>query len=151
VSVLSKIEKIDQSMPAFNKTLLELAEFIDADFSKVVRLTVLKLYKNIIMRSPVDTGAYRASHDIAVGREPGETEGIKGEQTDEELEILENELPGVDWKVGDGTIWIYNNVPYAERLEEGHSKQAPHGIYSLALAEFQIVLENEIKKAKVLQ
>ena len=146
-----KLEKVDQTAVAFANTLDDLADVLDADYSKVVRLTVLKLYKNIIMRSPVDTGAYRASHGIAVGNEPSESEGLKGGQTDAELTALENEFPGLDWKLGDGTIWIYNNQPYAARLEVGHSQQAPHGVYAVALAEFNTVLENEIKKAKVLE
>ena len=149
--VKRKLERLDQTAAAFAHTLEDLADVIDADYSKVVRLTVLKIYKNIIMRSPVDTGAYRASHGIAVGNEPSESEGLKGEQTDEELTALENEFPGLDWKLGDGTIWIYNNQPYAGRLEDGHSKQAPNGVYSVALAEFQSKLEAEIKKARILQ
>ena len=149
--VMRKLERLDQTAAAFAHTLEELADVIDADYSKVVRLTVLKIYKNIIMRSPVDTGAYRASHGIAVGNEPSESEGLKGERTDEELTALENEFPGLDWKLGDGTIWIYNNQPYAGRLEDGHSKQAPNGVYSVALAEFQSKLEAEIKKARILQ
>jgi len=149
--VKNKIERIDQTAIAFARTLEEFSDVIDAEYSKVVRLTVLKIYKNIVMRSPVDTGAYRASHGIATGEEPGETENIKGEQTDAELEMLEREFPDLNWKVGDGTIWIYNNQPYAGVLETGHSKQAPHGVYSVALAEFQTALENEIRKARLLE
>ena len=150
-SVERKLKYVDQTAAEFARTLNDLADVIDADYSKVVRLTVLKLYKNIIMRSPVDTGAYRASHGIATGEEPNETEGVKGYQTDEQLAALESEFPDLDWKVGDGTIWIYNNMPYAGRLEDGHSKQAPHGVYSVALVEFNTLLENEIKKARILQ
>lgn len=146
-----KLEKVDQKAAAFADTLDDLADVLDADYSKIVRLTVLKLYRNIIMRSPVDTGAYRASHGIAVGNEPNETEGLKGSQTDAELEALEIEMPGIDWELGDGTIWIYNNQPYAGALEVGHSQQAPSGVYAVALAEFESVLKSEIKKAKVLE
>ena len=149
--IKAKLNKIDQTAIAFAHTLNELSDVIDADYSQVVRLTVLKLYKNIIMRSPIDTGAYRASHGIAVGEKPGGSEGVKGYQTGEQLDALENEFPDLDWELGDGVIWIYNNVPYAARLEDGHSKQAQQGIYSVALAEFQTVLENEIKKAGLLQ
>jgi hypothetical protein len=33
------------------------------------------------------------------------------------------------------TIWITNNVPYADRLENGWSGQAPLGIVSVSIAE----------------
>lgn len=34
-----------------------------------------------------------------------------------------------------GVIWIYNNVPYIVRLENGWSTQAPSGMVGIALAE----------------
>lgn len=34
-----------------------------------------------------------------------------------------------------GTIWIFNNVPYARRLEEGWSSQAPSGVVGVTLTE----------------
>lgn len=34
-----------------------------------------------------------------------------------------------------GTIWVFNNVPYAQRLEEGWSGQAPAGVVGVTLAE----------------
>ena len=86
--IKAKLKKVDQTATVFAHTLNELADVIDADYSKVVRLTVLKLFKNIIMRSPVDTGAYRASHGIAVGEKPSGSEGVKGYQTDEQLDAL---------------------------------------------------------------
>lgn len=36
------------------------------------------------------------------------------------------------------TIWIYNNVRYIKRLEDGHSqKQAPAGMVAVSIAEMQ--------------
>lgn len=36
-----------------------------------------------------------------------------------------------------GTIWIYNNVRYIKRLEEGWSTQAPAGMVAVSLAEIE--------------
>lgn len=36
-----------------------------------------------------------------------------------------------------GTIWIYNNVRYINRLEDGWSGQAPAGMVAISLAEIQ--------------
>lgn len=36
-----------------------------------------------------------------------------------------------------GTIWIFNNVRYIQRLEEGWSKQAPAGMVAVSLAEIE--------------
>lgn len=35
------------------------------------------------------------------------------------------------------TIWIYNNVRYIKRLEDGWSKQAPLGMVAVSLAEIE--------------
>lgn len=34
-----------------------------------------------------------------------------------------------------GTIWVFNNVPYAERIEFGWSGQAPGGVVGVTIAE----------------
>ena len=34
-----------------------------------------------------------------------------------------------------GTIWVFNNVPYAQRIEQGWSGQAPGGVVGVTLAE----------------
>lgn len=36
---------------------------------------------------------------------------------------------------------IKNNLPYAQRLEEGHSKQAPQGMVALTVIEFQQIVD----------
>lgn len=141
-------DKIARNAKEFNKQLVALSVAIDADLEKVIRLAVLKLFNRIVEMSPVDTGAYRVSHGITTG-EPSDTEGIvSGEQTgemtwNEGLAIAGKEIGGWRWKMGDGVIYIFNNQPYAERIEEGHSGQAPKGVYTVALEQFAV----EWKKA----
>lgn len=154
---MEAFERIDKSAKEFNNTLLELASVLDADVEKVVRLAVLKVFANIIKRSPVRTGAYRASHAIT-NSEPGETEGIeKGKVSGDEASAwfhsqAAGEAEAVRrgeawrWTIEDGTIYIFNNVPYALELEEGHSMQAPAGIYAMALSEFTQIWEQELGK-----
>jgi len=40
-------------------------------------------------------------------------------------------------------IYLTNNLPYAQRLEEGYSQQAPAGMVALTIQEFQAIA-NEI-------
>lgn len=133
----------------FSRALRELAVVIDAEISQVFRKSILDTERNIIRRSPVLTGAYRASHGIA-NMEPAGGENIAiGE------EGIELPAPtagqGWQWKVGDGDIWLYNNVPYALRIEDGHSsKKAPQGVYRLAIPEFTQFFQKEVAKTKAL-
>lgn len=150
------LDRIDKNARAFSRTLMDLTEAIDADYEKVVRLAVLKVFKSIVKRSPVDTGAYRASHGITSGESPKGDQGVVsseeagGMSWNVSSAFLEAEARGWRWKMGDGMIYIFNNQPYAQRLEEGHSGQAPRGVYSLAIAEFDRAVREEVRKVKSL-
>ena len=37
------------------------------------------------------------------------------------------------FRIGDGTIWLSSNIPYINRLNEGHSTQAPSGFVEMAI------------------
>jgi len=40
--------------------------------------------------------------------------------------------------------FLVNNVPYAQALEDGHSTQAPQGIYGLTALEFQQYVDSAV-------
>ncbi|AXX51827.1 HK97 gp10 family phage protein [Acinetobacter baumannii] len=84
-----------------------------------VKHMVMDTVQSLVNLSPVDTGAYRASHIVSVGS--GDY-GIRGPET--------NPIQAVKIKLGN-LVYIQNNQPYAERLENGWSDQAPQGIYGL--------------------
>ena len=150
-------DEMSNSAAEFSLALQKMAVAIDGDISKVVRNGVLRAFRNIVKRSPVDTGAYRASHGIA-NAEPSDNDGVvEGGKSNyktvggQRVKVSNNVVapPTVDWtwQVGDGDIWLYNNVPYAQRIEEGHSqKQAPEGVYRLALAEITTFINAELAK-----
>lgn len=48
------------------------------------------------------------------------------------------------FKVGIKAIYFCNNVPYAYRLEMGHSSQAPGGMVRITAAEFQRFFEDAV-------
>ena len=128
----------------FTLLLDKLADALDASYEGVVRLAVLKVFKRIVEMSPVLTGAYKASHSITSGREPLADEGILPGGA----EGTEGAIGGWRWRMGDGVIYIFNNMLYAKRLEEGYSGQAPLGIYSVAILEFNEMLREELRKVK---
>jgi hypothetical protein len=111
---------------------------------EIYKAVVLELYKRITANSlqvgiqygsPVLTGRYYASHTIARGR-------IDKTVRDPNPNGEENPYPGLPltnaaaaltgFKLGQ-TTYIANSLPYAQILEEGHSKfKAPEGIYGVA-------------------
>lgn len=80
--------------------------------------------QSLVNLSPVDTGAYRASHIVSIGS--GDY-GIRGPETNA---VQDAAIQAVKIKLGN-LVYIQNNQPYAERLENGWSDQAPQGIYGL--------------------
>lgn len=81
----------------------------------------------LVMRSPVDTGRFRANWMVGIGAINTET---FERFSDVSHEPLINSI-----KVNGQTIYITNSLPYAQRLEYGWSKQAPDGMVRLTVAE----------------
>lgn len=147
-------DSVSKSAAEFSHAMTKLAGLYEQRFGDVIRKCVLDLFAGIIRRSPVDTGSYRASHMIA-NHEPSPDEGVVKfgySSTKSGLastSIAMEKVKAWTWKPGDGTIYIFNNLPYAEPLENGHSKQAPQGIYRQAMTEVESVIQKQLLKIKM--
>ncbi|AOA58215.1 hypothetical protein [Acinetobacter larvae] len=104
------------------------------DGDEHLRRVSAEMLQGVILASPVDEGGFRCNHRVTVNQTTTETvpsngnkapKGTLDQQTfnDGAKEILQA-------KIGD-TVYIQNNLPYALRLENGWSQQAPSGIYAL--------------------
>jgi hypothetical protein len=102
------------------KSFSDLEKQISKQKEEMVKKTIIDTHNEIITKSPVDSGIYRASNFIGVNRT---TDDIA---TDDNIPSSD-----VDVKDAPSTEYIfYNNVPYAIAIEGGHSKQqAPQGVY----------------------
>ncbi|MCH7354337.1 HK97 gp10 family phage protein [Acinetobacter sp. NIPH 1958] len=96
-----------------------------SDSKEHIKNIVIDTVQSLVVSSPVDTGAYRASHIVSIGS--GDF-GVRGPETNANQDAA---IQAVKIKLGN-LIYIQNNLPYAERLENGWSDQAPQGIYSTA-------------------
>ncbi|ENX41540.1 hypothetical protein [Acinetobacter sp. NIPH 2100] len=101
----------------------EFAVQIVSDSEVHVKNIVMDTVQSLVVSSPVDTGAYRASHIVSIGS--GDF-GVRGPETNANQDAA---IQAVKIKLGN-LVYIQNNLPYAERLENGWSDQAPQGIYS---------------------
>lgn len=100
----------------------------------ILDLTVeisLQALRGIVQMSPVDTGRFRGNWITSVeAPDPTVFEQVRPAQVpiveaDEKLSALD-EIPRV--------IYLQNNLPYANRLENGYSKQAPEGMVAVTIA-----------------
>jgi len=155
-------DQLANSAKEFSAQLQKLADYSGGELEKVIRAGVLGLFGNIIKRSPVDTGAYRASHGICNGAPPAEgqdvVKGKKGERIP--ASVAESKAVSWKWKIGNGDVFLYNNVPYAERIENGWSGKnpggksvikAPNGVYRVALAEATQEFAKALAQMRILE
>ena len=102
------------------------ADDIMQDAHRLQRGMAITLLNNLQLLSPVDTGRYRANHVVSFGSPDYRyTENKDGMSVafSAITGMADNELP---------VVYIQNNLPYAERIENGWSDQAPNGVYSLS-------------------
>lgn len=115
---------------------------IESDLTKQARIISMALLGEVVMRSPVDTGRFRGNNIVSIGQPVfASTDNIDKTGTDT-IRAGQSVLSGLKPFT---VIYIQNNLPYAERLEnggysgptekvneQGFSRQAPAGIYGLA-------------------
>ena len=99
----------------------------DSSIKEYITSTVSRLYDN----SPVLTGLFRSNHNVSIGQRYTGDFGITDKATvvgDAKSKINEYNSKK------DKLVFIQNNLDYAESLENGHSKQAPAGVYGQTLS-----------------
>lgn len=121
-----------------SQTVEQAAEKLNQRMDKLVRGTLIGMTSKIIERSPVDTGRFRANWQLSIGY-PAVTE-VSG--TDKSgAKAKRNAAQTINsTKVG-RIFYLTNNLPYAEMLEFGWSKQAPFGMVRRTLAEYRKIFE----------
>ncbi|WP_353168664.1 hypothetical protein [Acinetobacter sp.] len=107
----------------------EFALQIKNDSEQHLKKISAEMLQGIIVRSPVDQGAFRGNHKVSVNN-PDTTSDKNLKDTQGNKTLLSESEKLKQLKLGD-MVYIQNNLPYALRLENGHSQQAPLGIYGL--------------------
>lgn len=103
------------------------AGMVEEEVGKKLRIISMALLTEIVLRSPVDTGRFRANNQVSIGG--ADYSQISTIDQSGSVTIQQGSAviaQGQPYSV----IYIQNNLPYAERLENGHSKQAPTGVYA---------------------
>ena len=100
------------------------ADVVEEDLTKRVRTIALAMLQEIVLRSPVDTGRFRNNNIVSivspVYASTVETDASGAGTISRGAAAMSGLEPYT-------TAFIQNNLPYAQRLEDGHSKQAPPG------------------------
>lgn len=101
------------------------------DADKLTKKITAAMLQQVILRSPVDTGAFRGNHRVTVGNI--DTSYNKDEVDPSGQSVLSKGLSTISAGGGIGkVVYISNSLPYAVKLERGWSGQAPLGVYNLS-------------------
>ena len=117
-------------MAQWSVPLARVAEKQMAQIETVARVATFKVMSKVDLKSPVDTGRFRANWNYSEGA-PNYTftdSTAKSRGAAEAQRALTGGIGGI--------AYFSNGLPYASRLEYGWSKQAPSGMVRLSVAEF---------------
>lgn len=109
----------------------------------IFRGTSLNLFSKVVKRSPVLTGRFRANWITQINSAPSETTSKTDKSGSKAIRDANNTITRA--KLGD-SIFLVNNLPYAQVLEDGRSDQAPFGMVKVTVAEFKQAVAAEAKK-----
>ncbi|EFJ2404670.1 HK97 gp10 family phage protein [Escherichia coli] len=105
------------------------AGMIEEDVGLKIRYIAMQILTAIDIAAPVDIGRFRNNNLVSLQHPDF---GIS-DNVDPNGTIAVQRGIGVISKAANyGVIYIQNNLPYAEALENGHSQQAPTGVYANA-------------------
>lgn len=105
------------------------AGVVEEALTQRIRVIALAMLNEIVLRSPVDTGRFRGNNIVSVGApvytSTTNVDKSGGETIQRGLSVMTGLEPYTQ-------VYIQNNLPYASALEDGHSQQAPGGIYAVS-------------------
>ena len=128
---------------SFEADIARFVEHFQGSVDGAVRHTVVLVSQGVIVTSPVLSGRFRSNWQV--GKEPplGTLASVDlsrdGIDTQDRNDRLTKGL-----RAG-GNVWVVNNLPYAGKLEYGHSQKSPRGMVRITLANIPAAIERYIQ------
>ncbi len=136
-----------------------LAKKINMSLEMAARQAAIEVFTRVVMRSPVDTGRFRANWNVTYNNPGTKTTANTDRSGEGKLAEIKSAL--LRFPVGN-TFWLCNSLPYAMVLEYGQypnppkggegksaggfSTQAPSGMVRLTAVEFKDAVNAAIKR-----
>lgn len=134
---------IDQFLDEFEESIVDTHKKIAFD-----------LLAAVVLGSPVDTGRFRNAWTLALNGPDEYTPPENYSDTLSPEEAAERSVAKADGDLGSyqtlsggdpPVIWINNQLPYAQRLEDGHSRtKAPNGVLRIHIETLQMKVEDGV-------
>lgn len=98
-----------------------------------VRKVMLETFSRCVMKSPVDTGRFRANWTLGYGAPNRATTAETDKGGGNTVTKIVSEVQSI--QISNSSVFLTNSLPYSIKLENGYSKQAPAGMVALTLTE----------------
>lgn len=104
-----------------------------AELEKTCKGKMRSLVKDIVLRTPVDTGLARGNWQSSLGSPPVGTLEVTDKSGRLAIKSADKVIKQI--RGGSNSLFCFaNNLSYIQYLEDGWSKQAPNGMVKLAVA-----------------
>ena len=118
-------------MAEWSQDIVTLAKRTNTNLDTAIRKASLDLFRRVVLKSPIDSGRFRANWNFSVGAADYTTteSTVQGRGMQEAMRAAAVPSGGV--------VCLSNGLPYARRLEYGYSKQAPYGMVRYSVLEYR--------------
>lgn len=152
---------------SFNGDIEKFRQKVDKIATDIFRGTAIDAFSRIVKRTPVGNpsawdnpglwrslgfvegsyvgGRLRGNWQMKINSQPKDVVDKADKNGGKTIIAAKGTVTKV--KLGD-SIFIINNLPYAGVVEDGRSKQAPHGMVKVTVAEFKNVVDANARKHK---
>jgi hypothetical protein len=136
-------------MGSFSNSVRKFAETTKYKTEAVIKQTSYEVFRRILYRTPVLTGAARGNWSASVGTYVAPIPDLaridpEGANTLEEIARTVN-----SFKLVQKNLYFANNLPYIIYLENGHSQlQAPNGMVVLTMQEFGQIFDTVVQELR---
>lgn len=116
----------------FRKRMLVLSADVGEGVTKIVRKAALAADQAVVTATPVDTGRARSNWIVSLNSPATTTKPTTGAGAANDA-ITQGAGEIGRFAETDSAIYITNNLPYIQRLNDGYSKQAPANFVQQAI------------------
>lgn len=120
---------------------------VESNIEAVIQTAVMGLFKAIVLKTPVDTG--HLAYNWQANVDKPKTDELAGTDPQKGTTINSGNNEISKWSIKNKSIWITNNVEYAEKIEYyGSPVKAPQGMVRVSLREFDAIFKGAVLKGK---
>lgn len=129
---------LDRDFKKANKLIIDASE-------SIIKATAIKLFSAIVDDTPVDTGRLRGNWQTTLGS-PTQ---ITLTTLDKTGRIAKTQITNITNKLKiNGGVFLTNNLPYADVIENGNSRIRGHFMVQRAVVSFSTELNKQAKRSR---